>query len=66
MDPDYKEAYNILMDYWDYIPEEEKAEVSKKIDNALQNQKLRRILAGANNETISNALRRLGYERKVK
>ena len=54
------------MDYWDCIPEEEKAEVSKKIDNALQDQKLKRILAGANNKTISNALRRLGYERKVK
>ena len=66
MDPDYKEAYNILMDYCECIPDEEKAEVSKKIDNALQDQKLKRILAGANNKTISNALRRLGYERKVK
>ena len=66
MDPDYKKAYNILMDYWDCIPEEEKAKVSKKLDDALQDQRLKKILAGANNKTITRALRRLGYERKVK
>ena len=66
MDPDYKEAYNILMDYWDYIPEEERAEVSKKLDDALSPNKVKQLLAGANNNTITRALRRLGYERKVK
>ena len=27
----YKEAYNILMDYFDCIPEEEKEEVDKQL-----------------------------------
>ena len=66
MDPDYKEAYNVLMDYWDCIPEEERIEVSKKLDDALNPKKLKELLAGANNDTITRALRRLGYERKVK
>ena len=66
MEPDYKEAYNILMDYWDCIPEEERAEVSKRLDAALNPDELKELLAGANNDTITRALRRLGYERKVK
>ena len=28
----YKKAYNILMDYFDYIPEEEKEKVSEQLD----------------------------------
>ena len=67
MGPDYKEAYNVLMDYWDCIPEEERVEVSKKIDKALNPlDRFKKLLAGANNNTITKALRRLGYERKVK
>ena len=66
MDPDYKEAYNILMDYWDCIPEEERIEVSKRLDAALNSDGLKELLAGANNNTITKALRRLGYERKIK
>lgn len=31
MKPDYKKAYNILMDYWDCIPEEEREELNKKL-----------------------------------
>ena len=31
MAPDWKAAYNILMDYWDCIPEEEKAIVDQKL-----------------------------------
>ena len=57
------------MDYWDCIPEEERAEVSKRLDKALESKesiRLREMLAGANNDTITRALRRLGYERKVK
>ena len=60
MDPDYKAAYNILMDYWDCIPEEEREEVSEKLDLVLS------PLGGPNNATITRALRRLGYERKIK
>ena len=63
MAPDYKAAYDILMEYWDCIPEEERAEVSKRLDAALNPDEL---LAGANNNTITKALRRLGYERKIK
>ena len=32
VDKDYKKAYDILMDYFDCIPEEEREEVSKKLD----------------------------------
>ena len=66
MDPDYKEAYNVLMDYWDCIPEEERVEVSKRLDDALSPDKLKELLAGANNNTITKALRRMGYECKIK
>ena len=66
MDPDYKAAYDILMEYWDCIPEEERAEVSKRLDDALSPDKLKKILAGANQKAIAKALRRMGYERKVK
>jgi len=31
VEPDYKAAFNILMDYWDHIPEEEKALVDQKL-----------------------------------
>ena len=31
MKPDYKAAFNILMNYWDCIPEEEKAIVNQKL-----------------------------------
>lgn len=27
----YKEAYNILMDYWDSLPDEEKPEIDRKL-----------------------------------
>ena len=35
MGPDYKAAFNILMDYWDYIPEEERYQVDKRLKKAL-------------------------------
>ena len=31
MEPDFKAAYNILMDYWDFIPEEERTIVDHKL-----------------------------------
>jgi hypothetical protein len=31
----FKKAYNILMDYWSYIPDEDKESVSNRIDVAL-------------------------------
>ena len=35
MEPDWKAAYNILMDYWDFIPEEERIIVDQKLKIAL-------------------------------
>ena len=29
--PKYKEAYNILMEYWDSLPEEEKEDIDKRL-----------------------------------
>jgi len=29
--PDYKKAYNILMDYWDSLPDEEKEDIDKRL-----------------------------------
>jgi len=28
---DYKKAYNILMDYWDSLPDEEKKDIDKRL-----------------------------------
>jgi len=33
--PNWKAAYNILMDYWDFIPEEERIIVDQKLNIAL-------------------------------
>jgi len=30
--PDYQKAFNILMDYFDFIPEEERQEVADKLE----------------------------------
>lgn len=32
MKQDYKKAYNILMDYWDSFPDEEKEEINKQLN----------------------------------
>ena len=29
--PDYKKAFNILMNYWDSLPDDEKLEIDKKL-----------------------------------
>ena len=31
MNPDYKKAYNILMEYWDSLPDEEKEDIDKRL-----------------------------------
>ena len=38
MKSDYKAAFNILMDYWDFIPEEERTSVDNKLKVALKEQ----------------------------
>lgn len=30
--PDYEGAFNYLLDYWDYFPEEEQAKISKELE----------------------------------
>ena len=35
MKPDWKAAFNILMDYWDYIPEEDRITVDRRLRIAL-------------------------------
>ena len=32
MEPDYKAAFNILMDYWDYLPEEELINIDARLN----------------------------------
>lgn len=32
--PDYEKAYNTLMEYWDSLPDEEKATIGKQLDEA--------------------------------
>jgi len=29
--PDYEGAFNYLLDYWDYFPEEERTEIDKEL-----------------------------------
>jgi len=38
MKSDWKAAFNILMDYWDYITEEDRKSVDKKLHTALNEQ----------------------------
>ena len=38
MKPDFQAAFNILMDYWNSIPEEERQSVDKKLRVALNEQ----------------------------
>ena len=38
MEPNWKAAFRILLDYWDYIPEEEHKSVDKKLRIALNEQ----------------------------
>ena len=67
MKSDYKAAYNILMDYWDYIPEEERKSVDKKLRIALneQNSPSKPLSSDYDNppkDCIKKALKRLRDE----
>ena len=53
---DYKAAYNVLMDYWDYLPDEEKQIIDDKLNQ---------IFNGCNNppkDCIKNTLKNLRDE----
>ena len=64
MEPDWKAAYNILMDYWDFIPEEERILVDQKLRVALGecNDPLKALSKKRDRpprDCIKNALKRL-------
>ena len=64
MKSDWKAAFNILMDYWDYIPEEDRKSVDKKLHIALneQNSPLKPSSSKYDSppkDCIKNALKRL-------
>jgi hypothetical protein len=35
MKPDYEKAFNILMEYWDCLPEEEREEIDERLKGVL-------------------------------
>ena len=64
MEPDWKAAYNILMDYWDFIPEEERILVDQKLKIALSEHNGSSKTSSHNfrsppKDCIKNALKRL-------
>ena len=64
MEPDWKAAFNILMDYWDFIPEEERKSVDKKLRIALNEQNSSLKTSSSNYDSppkdcIKRALKRL-------
>ena len=67
MGSDWKAAFNILMDYWDYIPEEERKSVDRKLRIALNEQNSPFKLPSHNfhsppKDCIKNVLKRLKDE----
>ena len=64
MEPNWKAAYDILMDYWDFIPEEERQLVDRKLKIALNEHTGHSKRSSRNFHTppkdcIKNALKRL-------
>ena len=64
MEPNWKAAYNILMDYWDFIPEEERQLVDQKLKIALNEHNgpfttSSHIFDSPPRDCIKNALKRL-------
>ena len=53
---DYKTAYNILMDYWDYLPDEDKPIIDDKLNQIFNNSN------SPPKDCIKNALKRLRDE----
>ena len=64
MKPNWRAAFNILMDYWDFIPEEERQLVDRKLKIAL-NEHIGHSKRSSRNfcippkDCIENALKRL-------
>ena len=64
MKPNWKAAYDILMDYWDFIPEEERQLVDQKLKIALNehndpSKTLSHNFHSQPKDCIKNALKRL-------
>ena len=64
MKPNWKAAYDILMDYWDFIPEEERILVDQKLKIALNehndpSKTLSHNFHSPPKDCIKNALKRL-------
>ena len=64
MIPNWKAAFNILMDYWDFIPEEERKMVDQKLKIALNehidhSKRLSHNFHTPPRDCIKNALKRL-------
>ena len=64
MKPNWEAAFNILMDYWDFIPEEERKIVDQKLKIALNehmgpSQRPSRNFHTPPKDCIKNALKRL-------
>ena len=64
MEPNWEAAYNILMDYWDFIPEEERILVDQKLKVALNEcndsfKTLSKKIDSPPRDCIKNALKRL-------
>lgn len=38
---DFEKIYNLLMDYWEYIPEQDRQKLHKELEEILTNRKVR-------------------------
>tara|TARA_R100001530_G_C4239441_1_gene134925 strand:- start:403 stop:588 length:186 start_codon:yes stop_codon:yes gene_type:complete len=54
MKPDYEAAFNILMEYWDFLPEEEHTIIDEKLNKVLNDE--------PTNDCIKRTLDRLKEE----
>ena len=39
---DFEKIYNLLMDYWEYIPEQDRQKLHKELEEILANRKVRK------------------------
>ena len=53
MEPDYKAAFNILMDYWDCIPEDERHIVDQRLNLVLDDTDYERTTADEFNKGLN-------------
>jgi len=39
---DFEKVYNLLMDYWEYIPEDDRQKLHKELEEILANREVRK------------------------